>query len=167
MPSKPCLRSANAAASPVPPPPTTTTLFTSGDCRDAVEPVVGIGRGASLYVNQRLAQAHRDLARLSIADGPRTMRRLDGSNRRDHRGGATGEDLGQGPVGAAGTPLLSADLALFSLVPEVSGQREQRVPSDSWQQRSGQSRRQQPGFGSAAEHETQVHPSHLLDPAVL
>src|SRR5580700_3459256 len=103
-PSKPCLRSAKAAASPVPPPPTMTALFTSANARDGVQPVVAIGRGASLYVNERFAQTHRDLARLSIADGPGTVRRLDGAHWRDHGGGAAGEDLGQRTVRAAGSP---------------------------------------------------------------
>src|SRR6266853_3468089 len=161
MPSKPCLRSAKAAASPVPPPPTMTALFTSDGAHDGVQPMVAIGRGSSLYVNQRLAEAHRNLARLAVADGPRAVSRLDGAHRGDHRGRATGKDLAQRPIRATGAPFVCGDLAFLGLVAEVSGQREEGVPRDSRQERSGQSRSEQPGCAPATEHEAQVHPAHL------
>src|SRR5258708_22994142 len=125
MPSKPCLRSAKAAASPVLPPPTMTALFTSDGAHDGVQPMVAIGRRSPLYVNQRLAKAHRNLARLTVADGPRAVSRLDCAHRGDHRGRAAGKDLGDRSIRAAGAPFVRGDLAFLSLVAEVSGQREE------------------------------------------
>src|SRR5258708_7506124 len=145
MPSKPCLRSANAAASPVLPPPTMTALFTSDGAHDWVQPMVEIGRGSSLYVNQRLAEAHRNLTRFAVADGPRAVSRLDSAHRGDHRGRAAGKHLGQRSLGAAGTPFVCGDLAFLGLVAEVSGQRQKGVPGDSRQKRPGQGGSYQPG----------------------
>src|ERR1700704_3982782 len=119
-PSKPRLRRANAAASPVPPPPTMTTRLTatarppetnptSDDTSDRMHPAVRIRSRPALDVDQRLAKSHRDLTWLAIADRPRAMRRLHAANRRDHRCRAAGEDLGQGPVGAAVAPFVGAD----------------------------------------------------------
>src|SRR5260370_24578639 len=128
MPSKPCLRSANAAASPVLPPPTMTALFTSDGAHDWVQPMVEIGRGSSLYVNQRLPEAHRNLTRFAVPDGPRAVSRLDGAHRGDHRGRAAGKHLGQRSIRAAGTPFVCADPAFLGLLANVPCPRAKCVP---------------------------------------
>src|SRR5260370_38340740 len=122
MPSKPCLRSANAAASPVLPPPTMTALFTSDGAHDWVQPMVEIGRGSSLYVNQRLPEAHRNLTRFAVADGPRAVRRLDGAHRGHHRGRAAGKRLGQRSTPAAATPFVGGVLDSPGLLAERAHQ---------------------------------------------
>src|SRR5258708_12892920 len=119
MPSKPCLRSANAAASPVLPPPTMTALFTSDGAHDWVQPMVEIGRGSSLYVNQRLAEAHRNLTRFAVADGPRAVSQLDIAHRRDHRGLAAGQHPPHRPLDPAPPPFASAAPPFPALPPHA------------------------------------------------
>src|SRR6266567_5965971 len=134
---------------------------------DLVHPAVRVGQPAELDAEQLLAQPHRDRPGLAVTDRPASGRALDLRDRGDDRGGAAREHLGNLAGLAPRPPLLHRDRALAGRDAQVRRQREHRVPGDPGQQRAGQRWRLDPRVLASAVDEEQVHPAHLLDPAVL
>src|SRR5689334_8431810 len=131
------------------------------------QPAGGVAPPPVLDVEELLAQRHRGRPGLAVGDHEVPGARLDLADRRDPRGGAAREGLGDRAVGDAGPPLVDREAPLGDRVAHLAGQGDQRVSGDAGQQGAGQLRGHQLGVVAGAEDEEQVHPAHLLDVALL
>src|SRR4051812_13771926 len=130
-----------------------------GGSAQLVHPAVRVLPDTALDAEQGLAQLQGDLAGRAVAVGPGVRLRLDMADRRDDRGGAAGEDLGEGAGGRVGAPLVQGDDTFLGGVAEVAGDLEEGVAGDALEDRAGERRRDDP----VAVDEGDVHRAGLLD----
>jgi len=86
---------------------------------------VGVGEGAALNSGEGVAQRHRHLAGFAVPDGEFGVAIFHMRDRRNDRGGATGEDLGDLTGGGLLLPLVDVDLAFLDGEPRVGCQLQQ------------------------------------------
>src|SRR2546426_12587402 len=97
----------------------TTRFIASVRYAHVVQPLVRIRGSATLDVDEGPAQSHADLAGAAVTHGPRSARRLDRGDRRDHRCGAAGKELRKRAVLASMPPFVDADPAFLGRVTEI------------------------------------------------
>ncbi len=84
-------------------------------------------------------------------------------DRGDDSGGAARKHLGDLAGGGFLLPLVDINPAFLDRESGINSQLQQRIPCDPGQQGTGQLRGDQPRRSAAAEHEEDVHATHLFD----
>ena len=129
-----------------------------------VQPVVGVGGGAALDRDERVAHPHRQRAWTTATDREASLGARHRADRRHHRRGAARERLDQPSACRFGAPLVDR-VALFAHLDALRAcKRQDRVAGDAGQDRAGQRGRR---HAAVVEHEEDVHAAQFLDPAAL